>query len=313
MADWADALCGALDEQEKGLATACHLTSGMDGPSFEKNLGLLLRWQQVRHLEERFQGLGGNPVDHPIAQLAKARGRINRRMKIVMEVLNTTLYEQFGQRRIDDDRATKIYQALLGPLGDSDLIYATTNYDRAGETALQALGYEIDSGFRSRPHRTPTLDPVGLVSNRGAKTPVIHLHGAVGWYERDGSVGEHHADMPYNPSLGTPVVLYPDPDKDPTSDAVVSQLWTELHKALKVADKVFVIGHSLHDPALVRALSETAKSKLVAISFYSEEDAKRIATRIPAAAGFELNFDPAATNAELIFRDLGNRKAPQPA
>lgn len=307
MADWADALCTALDEQEENLALACHLRPGMDGPAFEKNLGLLLRWQQVRHLEERFAGLGGRPIGQPMAQVGKARQLTGRRLTTVMEVLNTTLYEQFGQRRIDDARAAAAYKPLLATLGPN-LIFATTNYDRAGETALTTLGYEIDTGFRNRPHRTPTLEPMELIENRGSKTPVLHLHGAVGWYKKDGDVHEHHADLPYNPSLGTPVVLYPDPDKDPTNDAVVSQLWAAFHNAVEVAEAIVVIGHSLHDPALTRALSEAAHRKPVLISFFSESDAELIAARVPGAGRFELNFDPDQKLETVILRGLNHLK-----
>jgi hypothetical protein len=58
MADWSNALCEALDSKERHLAAAVHLTSGMSGPEFEKTLGLLLRWEQMRYLEQRFEGAG---------------------------------------------------------------------------------------------------------------------------------------------------------------------------------------------------------------------------------------------------------------
>lgn len=59
MADWSNALCEALDSKERDLAAAVHLKSGMSGPEFEQALGLLLRWEQMRYLEHRFEGLGG--------------------------------------------------------------------------------------------------------------------------------------------------------------------------------------------------------------------------------------------------------------
>ncbi len=293
MHDWSDALCKALEQQEPNLARACHLLPGMGGPEFEENLGLLLRWQQVRHLEERFQDLGGAKVGTHVNRVVEARRNIDQRMEIVMQTVNATLYEQFGQDRVDDGRAQATYSSLLQEVSDpEDLILATTNYDRSGESALAALGRDVDAGFRTRPHRTPKLEPAGLVMERRKKTPVIHLHGAVGWYEKEGSVGEHHADQPYNPSLGTPVVLYPDPVKDPTSDATVSELWNEFDTALEVADSVLVIGHSLHDPALVRALQNVAHLKPVVISFFEAESLKRIETEVPDALPVEMDFGP---------------------
>ena len=295
MPDWSDALCEALDAQESGLAAACHLVPGMAGPEFEKNLGLLLRWQQVRHLEERFQDLGGPQAGSHIGAVEEARSHVKRRMAVVMKTINVTLFEQFGQGQIDDDKARKAYQALLDLLGEPRLILATTNYDRAGETALATLGYDIDVGFRQRPNRTPTLEPTNLVSKDWAKTPVVHLHGAVGWYERDGLVGDHHADQPYNPSLGTPVVLYPDPEKDPTNDAIVSQLWIEFSAALDTSDSVLVVGHSLHDPALVRALQRVARSKPVVISCLDFDDRQEVEAKIPGSITVKMDFGPVLT------------------
>lgn len=292
MPDWSNALCAALDEQEASLARSCHLVPGMDGPEFEKNLGLLIRYEQTRHLEERFQDLGGQEAGSHINYVVKARRNITKRMQTVMKTINVSLYEQFNQRKIDEDKAAAAFQGLLGKLNEPDIIFATTNYDRVGETALESIGRDIDDGFRRRPGLTPVLDPVGLVDNRGSKVPVIHLHGAVGWYEIDNAVSDHNADRDFNPSLGRPVVLYPDPDKDPTSDATVQQLWHEFDTAIKVADAVMVIGHSLHDPKLVKALATAAESKPVVISFATDADASRIEAEVPKAASVELIFGP---------------------
>jgi hypothetical protein len=292
MGDWSDALCTSLDAEESGLAGACHLASGLDGPEFERSLGLLLRWQQVRDLEERFQGLGGQSPGEQIPGVIRARKSSTSRLEAVMRAINVTLYEQFGQHRIDDVRAEVAYGALLKELGNPEIILATTNYDRASESALSAVGHEVDAGFRSSPQRTPKLEPAGLIAERGNKTPVIHLHGAVGWYERDGSVIEHHPDQPFNPTLGIPVVLYPDPEKDPTSDALVSELWAEFHAAIDLAEAVLVIGHSLHDPPLVRALRRTARSKPVVISYLGVDGAKYIKGKVPGARPVEIDFGP---------------------
>lgn len=307
MKDWSDVLCESLEAQEAGLSAACHLAPGMDGPEFEKNLGLLLRWQKVRHLEERFQGLGGEPPGTQTSPVIRARKNTARRLDEVMRAINVTLYEQFGQHRIDDVRAEVAYGALLKELGDAEIILATTNYDRAGESALSALGHQVDAGFRSRPQRSPKLEPAGLIAERGNNTPVIHLHGAVGWYERDGAVIEHPPDQFYNPTLGSPVVLYPDPDKDPTSDALVSELWAEFQAAVDLAEAILVIGHSLHDPPLVRALKRTARSKPVVISYLGVDGAKEIKRMVPGARPVEIDFGPemeADKRVRVLLREL---------
>lgn len=292
MSDWSDALCQALDEREANLAAACELVPGSDGPTFEENLGHLLRWQQVRYLEKRFRGLGGDSAGSHWGEIDRARENTDGRMKVVIETINQTLYDQFGHHRIDDSLATDTFIRLFDLIGrPDDLILATTNYDRAGETALGSLGYDIDSGFRWKPHRTPILEPEGLVSHRGAKTPVIHLHGAVGWYKQNGIVAEHPADKPFNPSLGTPVVLYPDPDKDLTTDAMVAALWTEFEAALDFADSVFVLGHSLHDPKLVQELHRVANIKPIVIS-YLDGSAEAVTSKVPNATPVEVFIGP---------------------
>lgn len=292
MADWSSALSDALDSAEHGLAAAAHLTPGLTGPEFEQNLGLLLRWEQVRGLEERFEQLGAKTPQHVPPGVPEARRWQDRRMQTIKAIVNRTLYEQFGQQRIDDERAVSAYKGLLDRLGDSELVVATTNYDRAAETALESLGRSVATGFSASPGRTPVLNPEGLVLNRGSTTPVIHLHGAVGWYEKDGAVKDHYADLPYNDTLGVPVVLYPDPNKDPTNDAKVSQLWTEFDHATEAADRIFVIGHSLHDPALVEALNRVSETKDVVVTYVEPDGDETIASKVPAALAVELEFGP---------------------
>jgi hypothetical protein len=293
MPDWSNRLCEALDVSEANLASSCHLEPWMSGEQFEENLGLLLRWDQVRHLEERFENVGGPQAGSRWTEVAQARQNTTNRIAVVLNALHDTLYAEFGQAKVDDAKAAAAYGALLGELGaEEQLILATTNYDRSAEAALNDLGHRIDTGFKGPFGRTPTLQPSGMVENRGDSTPVLHLHGAVGWYDKDGAVEDHYADQPYNPSLGSPVVLYPDPEKDPTSDAIVSQLWTEFRQALSEADHVLVLGHSLHDPALVRSLKDTARDKKVAITHHSPEGANRARDLIPECIPIKTDFGP---------------------
>lgn len=293
MPDWSNALCEALDEAERDLASACRLEPGMDGPTFETNLGLLLRWQAFRHLEERFEGLGGPAVGHVKQAIPEARRNTDLRLKTIMEVINSSLYHQFGQRRVDTKHTSAAYGQLLRELGDSSLIIATTNYDRAAESGLRQAGRKTNTGFSGMPEMTPSLSPQGMVEGRDTAIPVLHLHGAVGWYERDGVVSDHYADRPYNPTLGTPVVLYPDPEKDPTSNAHVQELWDEFERAVEVADLILVIGHSLHDPALVDALGAAgAAGTPVIVSYLDDKDESRIDELLFDALVVQMRFGP---------------------
>jgi hypothetical protein len=311
MSDWADSLCSALNESEERLARACRLSTGMTGPEFEESLGLLLRWHQVRELEQRFAGLGGYQPGEVSEAALDIRNHISVRMKLVMEAINRTLFEEFGQERVDDERATAAYKLLMGMLDYPDLILATTNYDRSAEAGLSGLGIDTDTGFRARPGRTPLLNPDGMVLNRQRKTPVLHLHGAVGWYEADGKVAEHHADRAYNASFGSPVLLYPDPDKDPTSSAVVAKLWAEFDTALKDVDRVLVLGHSLHDPALLRALEGAALSKPVVVTYLTAQDRDEMQARFPRGAFVPMNFGPEIeTHQDVLRRAVETGTAP---
>lgn len=292
MPDWANALCTALDANETGLAGACGLTTGMDGEAFEEAIGALLEWQRIRPLDKRFTGLGGEHAGAEHQQVTAARDRGDERLQRIMSVINHTLYEQFGQERVNDERAEAAYGNLLKHFDVRQLIVATTNYDRAGEAALRLLGRNPDTGFPGSLDRTPTLDVRGLIK-RGSEdmTPYLHLHGSVGWYERGGTVYDDRGDQPFNPTHGTPVVLYPDPAKDPTNSAVVSDLWREFDIALSMADHVLVVGHSLHDPALVRAINEAEPRKL-AVTHYFDNEAKRIKKQLPKAIPMKMDFDP---------------------
>jgi hypothetical protein len=230
-------------------------------------------------------------------------------MEIVMEVINSTLYDQFGQRRIDYDRASAAYSQVLDEAENCGLIVATTNYDRAAESALRQAGRKTNTGFDGMPEMTPALNPSGMVAGLQTAIPVIHLHGAVGWYEREGVVSDHYGDRPFNPTLGSPVVLYPDPDKDPTSDAVVQQLWDEFGKAIEIADLVLVVGHSLHDPALVDALrSALTASTQVVVTYLDDADEAQIDRMLPNARVVKMEFGPQIQSSTPI-KDLIGRHA----
>jgi hypothetical protein len=294
MEDWSNALCKELEAQEGGLSTGCRLEPEMSGQVFEKNLGLLLRWENVRHLEERFELLGGPTPTTRIGTVVEARSRTSERMAAVMKAVNTTLYDQFGQPQVDYGLAAEAYAELIEVIGhDVQLMVATTNYDRIAETSLEILEHKTNVGFERKPGLTPVLNPAGMVERQEREgIPVIHLHGAVGWYEKDGVVKDHLGDSPFNPTLGSPVVLYPDPEKDPTSDALVNQLWEEFRQAVDGADFILVIGHSLHDPALVRELERVQGSAPVIVGFHSDGGGEAISEKLPLAQGTRMSFGP---------------------
>jgi hypothetical protein len=315
MHDWAEALRLDLNTQEKGLASAVGLRPGMSSEEFEETLGALLRWRDLWPLNERFAGLGGERAGKPVPATIQAHERQGSRLKKIMTALNFTLFRLFGTEAIDQSIATTAWGTLLEFLGEpDDLTVVTTNYDPAAENALAELGRKPDTGFDRPPGTAPILNPHGMVARSRANqdaVAVLHLHGAVGWYEMGSTVQEQHQNLEFNPTLGRPVVLYPDPDKDPTRDAVVQALWEEFDAALEGATHVLVLGHSLRDSALVAKLSEAAEHSEVAVCVcvrngdpsagepefvVDHDDVKRMEALMPARARFVPGrFGPGST------------------
>jgi SIR2-like domain len=305
MSRWAELLCDKLDESEERLAENLGLRRDMLGPEFEEALGAFLRWDEFRVLDERFKGLGGNVPGEIFGNVPEARANAAARAARIMEIINHSLYDEFGARRIDGAAASDAYTTLFELMGGKPLAVVTTNYDHSIEMAFEQMEYRADTGFQSEATGfAPVLRPLGLVeriADNDRAIPVLHLHGAVGWYEEDGEVVDHYKDRPFNPTLGKPAVLYPDPRKDPTRDAMVQALWDEFRGAMVKAFNVLVIGHSLNDPALVEALNDASEHCEVAVCIHlgaetTTEDAERktngVMERIPNVTVLPAEFGP---------------------
>ncbi|MEX0973275.1 MAG: hypothetical protein WDZ46_08490 [Solirubrobacterales bacterium] len=303
MAHWAASLCAALNNRERGLASACNLDPDLNGPDFEQALGELLEWERVRHLEEKFEDLGkeGPQIKPPVV---KARDATRRRLKAFKGALDETLYKQFSHAAVDDEKATIAYETLLSQLGDPSVVLATTNYDRSAESALLRMGRRVRNGFAGEPPRRQLFKPGNLVDGAGTDTPVLHLHGAVGWYERDGDVVLENAEDGHDPNRGTPVVLYPDPQKEPVANAIVAELWREFDLAVTETPNVLVLGHSLHDRMLVDRLQNLSPKQRLAVSAFSADEQKRVAKLLPDALVFKLDFKPGVGLGKAALKHL---------
>jgi hypothetical protein len=288
MGDWANALCTALDEQLPGLANACGLSTGMAPDKFEEAVGQLLEYGRTQPMIDRYLTFGGPNPGEVHGDVQGWRNRTTQRLDQFERALNVTLYEQFGQGRIDENKAVDAYRQLFETLEVRELAVATTNYDRSGEAALGKLGFTVANGFSQEfGGRVPSLEP-SLFEEDGA-TPYLHLHGAVGWYMGDdGVVRDHGSDQRFFPDFGSPVVLYPDPKKDPINDATVSAIWGQLERMLSEAKRVVVLGHSLHDPALVSAIRRADP----AVTYHSESEVDDLRRQLPQALLLRADFGP---------------------
>ena len=272
MTDWARLLVSDLEQAVPGAAAAIGLRQDMDGEQFEEALGTFLRWQQVFHLTERFQRLGGPQPGQGTGEVEAWVGRSSQRSAAIKEVLNESMFTHFGGGMLDADKAKRVYRALDGVIGERSVqkICATTNYDLALEKGFSAIGYRVEDGIGQAQNWAPwTFDAshLGNWEEIGSESVnVLHLHGTVGWYRREDRVMRMPDMEKYNPTLGDPVFLPPDPDKDPLNEAIVQGLWSAFESALEGATHVLVVGHSLHDRTLVAALNRASQHASIVIA-----------------------------------------------
>lgn len=283
IADWCDSLVDALDKVEPGLSGVLLLEKGMSGEAFERALGEFLGWWREFHLTERFVQVGRIDSSGTFSDVFRWIELAKQRVPRIVRAINESLWDEFGLHRVDVDAASNAYRELCRALkalpgeARTQLFSATTNYDRSGEAAWDAVGFRPDDGSRRRHvggSHWLEVEQVQLWKPDNT-VPHLHLHGAVGWYrdERRGVCVEP-ADQEFD-DRRVPAVLYPDPIKDPLNqtDVDVHLLWGKLVDALREASHVLVLGHSLHDRSLVTALENavTEKPLRLAVTFYSED------------------------------------------
>jgi len=259
MPQWSETLVNKMFDSGADQYGLSGLRTGMTGPQFEAALGDFLRraeaFAQIRPvaaLTASAPGLGGPQIQTWYDQVANAFDRIN-------EVIVSSLMQEFHHNRLAVSFATEAYRQLLDLArlpNTTGLVYVTTNYDALGELALEDLGAHPDAGEPARQYggHATGLDVVGLLDDMSRHTPVLHLHGKVGWYRDDRGrvqvldVQQHHA------SHGVPVVMLPDPNKSFAGDDVLALLWAQFQEAVTDARRILVLGHSLADRQLVNIL-----------------------------------------------------------
>jgi len=201
---------------------------------------------------------------------------------------------------------------LLGD--DAIFVYATTNYDVSIEVGLRGAGFNPHDGFAQVGWESPVLSLDDLIdwdNAHASREPVLHLHGAVGWYRQsDGRIVRQFPDQPYNPTLGSPVVLPPDPNKDPVSDSSVALIWDRFRAALRGATHILVVGHSLNDTPLVNVLREASANAHLAVTHRPDDDdsSERIYRLFPGdkVRAIPMRFGPdLETDADLVNQWLG--------
>ena len=271
MNDWADHLVGKLAVHSSYLE-ATGLRKGMSGEEFELRLGKFLQDAEAFHRigdllgpSVRFQGFGaGTQVMQGTGVMEEWHRQAVHHFGQVTGLIRESLYELFADTSVDLDGAAKAYQGLFHSLGlggpDSRLVYATTNYDTVGEHAIRRSGGLPDWGqppsLENEGEASLVVD--GLLTGLPRYVPVLHLHGRVGWYRRDHRVYGANV-VRHQEGFGVPVVMLPDPEKIYDQDDIINALWREFSTALARAKRVFVLGHSLNDRFLLRALTQNVQ------------------------------------------------------
>ena len=310
MGDWSRALLQTL-HRHPNYAEFTGLEYGMSGEQFEIQLGRFLRQVEAFGLiepllETSLQFEGFTPAMH-ITSMAQWHKSTAHHLGEITELIRESLYDQFAERRHDPRHALAAYSSLFDTLGigaGTRWVYATTNYDTIGEQVIRDAGFLPDWGQPptvgnegERPLHIP-----GLLNGIGRYVPVLHLHGRVGWFRRDGRV--YGADITkYQRGFGVPVVMLPDPDKAYDHDDGIIAMWHQFEEALARANRVFVLGHSLNDRYLVRALVQNVDPiNRIAVTVLADElhleqpdpsaapVAEKISSALPGATIIPLRF-----------------------
>ena len=267
MAEWSNKLVKKIDGGGPVDLNLIRLRQGLSGEEFEQTLGDFLRRVDAFREIEPLIGPSARLSDVPAAvrsegTLAKWHSTTLTGLTEITKRIHESLFEEFAHEVTSPDAAAQAYGALLQNLGIDDrsiLVYATTNYDMLGELALKYLGRRPDDGQLvelTGSASDPPLDVDNLLDGLPRYTPILHLHGRVGWYRRPGGVVYATNTSCHQDGFGTPIVMLPDPNKVYDGDDIINTLWHTFLAALERAKRVFVLGHSLNDTALVEALQQ---------------------------------------------------------
>lgn len=288
MGDWANDLNKRLDKLGR-LGASLQLprdpTNRDAGPEFEAKLGRFLAWQRalptVSLLPSLGTGFGHEQVPDAVHEWFQ---HANNNGRTIINTIHESLSELFAASRISQVSARDAYGQLLEECrlaSDSKLVFATTNYDPAIELGLLELNrrpfWGEDGSIRGESETR--IHVQGMATLPHHLTPVMHLHGMVGWYRKPDQQVYAIRAQSYNPQWGQPALLLPDLVKSYEEDALIAALWHEFDQALLDASHVLVIGHSLHDEHLVERLGSVGVQTRLAVGVYagSSEGAADIA------------------------------------
>jgi hypothetical protein len=134
---------------------------------------------------------------------------------------------------------------------------------------------------------------------RPDRAPIFYLHGRVGWYvNEEGTLVALTPDAPLQDHLGAPAILLPDPHKDYSLHEFAEVIWEQFRMASHQATKSIVVGHSLHDDALVQVLRSRNPATTAVTLFadstgsYDRSEVSRIRVLLPGVHVVPMDFGP---------------------
>lgn len=285
MGEWAGSLVDDLEALVPGAAARIGLARGMPADEFERNLGQFLAYERSLETVKRFgqlscQVAAGDPVAPPnpvcVADFeAWGESAVAHATKI-MHTIHSNLYSNFGPGHIDQARAQSAYRTLIERIAEPGHAFAigTTNYDQSAEMGLH--GWQTSTGRPAQARtgiippqfETPWLDPAQVTQLEGewdgqyvVGFPVMHLHGAVGWYlDGDRIIQPSALDQPFD-ATRRPALLLPDDQKSAASLAGGASLWRVFRRIASHSTHIGFLGHGLNDKHLVDVVNESMTAR----------------------------------------------------
>jgi len=281
MNHWADFLVARLMKILYAIEVT-GLQQGMTGPKFETTLGeFLSRVEGFYRAEGLIEPSSRFVLNPPINehQLVDWYRNAKSQFEQIVTQIQGSVYEQFNETRLDGLGASQAYGELFRHVAiarSNNIVYATTNYDALGEMALDRLRFMPDAGDSAGYSGENHLRLDHLLEGMPRTVPVLHLHGKVGWLRRVN--GPTVDPEPYftktqvfDRNYGVPIIMLPDPQKTYAGEDVLTALWAQFETALRRAKRVLVLGHSLADTLLVKALADNVNQPFsrLAITYFA--------------------------------------------
>jgi len=279
MPEWASSLINELGYAAQLLG----LRENMPGDEFEAALGRFVSFANALTAIAPLHDLGGKvnvlvspqTVQHSLDSsvwFRTAESNVQR----VQGAIHRNLFDLFNESRVDEGAAYESYGALHSQIRNAFdarpvfLAHVTTNFDHSIEAAiaLEAVAANeprtvLDGFAPSYGGRNETWAPnlLHFATQHDGEIPVLHLHGAVGWYFSDDgtAIRRRPSDELLDERL-TPALLLPDDKKDVRLfPGPLKAIWDQFRQLLSNSTHVLVLGHSLHDNHLVDELRESGK------------------------------------------------------